>query len=126
MTFHVHMNPGSSKSERTVPLMVTSLIPPDPASDRAGRIAWAADTQAKGACPPGFLLAQRVHQLREVDVGAAGGGKRMTEVRNWEIQIGYLAFLVKWMHGSRLKANFETWVIDLKRYIEKETTGGWI
>lgn len=118
MTFHVRMDP-TSESEQDAQLWVTEFDPPDSSSDKPGRIMWAGDLAAKGSFPPWLLTAERVHELRDVEVEVEGGEtKRMTEVRNWEAQVGYLVYVVRWMYGTVLQRNFETWVDDLKRFVE--------
>lgn len=76
---------------------------------------WASDPSAKGGFPASLLTAERVHEIVEVEVpGEDGQMRRETEVRNWEAQVGYLVYIVRWMFGDRLKENFEIWVRDLK------------
>ncbi|KAA8645973.1 SRPBCC domain-containing protein [Aspergillus tanneri] len=122
MTFHVRMNPSSTQptGEQEVPLVVTEFDPPDSAAQRPGRIVWASDATAKGGIPAFLLTAERVHEVEEVMVDGEGGpARRVTEVRNWEAQVGYLVYVVRWMYGMQLKKNFETWVRDLKQDVEK-------
>jgi len=57
------------------------------------------------------LTAEREHEVRDVEGGC--------EVRNWENQIGWLVYAVKWMYGKKLEANFELWVQNLKRFVEE-------
>ncbi|KAE8382847.1 hypothetical protein BDV26DRAFT_210346 [Aspergillus bertholletiae] len=122
MTFHVHMDP-SSASEQDVGLVVTEFEPPSANPPKPGRIVWVADLTAKGAMPSFLLKAERVHEVEEYDVqGEDGQTKRVTEVRNWEGQVGYLVYMVRWMFGTQLKKNFEAWVQDLKQYAEEKTT----
>jgi hypothetical protein len=65
------------------------------------------------------LTAERVHEVQEADgQEERGRTKRITEVRNWEAQVGYLVYVVRWLYGAQLKKNFETWVQDLKQYVE--------
>lgn len=124
MTFHVHMDP-SKEAETEAQLCVMEFDPPDSTSGESGRIMWAGDLTAKGSLWPSMLTAERVHEFQEVDVDVEGGGtKKMTEVRNWEAQTGYLVYAIKWMFGAQLQSNFETWVRDLKRFVEgKKETG---
>ena len=124
MTFHVRMDP-SAEGEQEVPLCVVEFDPPDSSSGKPGRIMWTGDLTAKGSLWPSVLTAERVHEFREVDVEVEGGGtKRMTEVRNWECQVGYLVYVIRWMYEAKLQRNFETWVGDLKRFVEgKKETG---
>lgn len=100
--------------------MVTEFAPPDfttasntdaGATPMRGRIAWAADPSAAGTMLPALLKAERVHELTETADG--------TEVRNWEIQTGIVAYVVRWMYGVRLREVFEDWVHDLKGFVEK-------
>lgn len=57
-----------------------------------------------------LLMAERVHEIGEVD--------GMTQVRNWEVQKGYLAYVVSWMYGQRLQDAFNGWVSELKGFVE--------
>lgn len=41
-----------------------------------------------------------------------------TEVRNWEAQVGWAVYAVKWLYGKRLQSLFEGWVDDLRRFVE--------
>lgn len=118
------MNP-SSQSEQVAKLVVTEFDPPDSDrnSNKLARIVWVGDSSS-GSFPPWLLTAERVHELKEVDVEVEGGEtKRMTEVRNWEIQVGYLSYVVRWMFGAVLQRDFETWVADLKRFVEGRGSG---
>ncbi|GES57529.1 hypothetical protein ATEIFO6365_0001081700 [Aspergillus terreus] len=113
MTFHVQMDPSAPGRAQEVPLMVTEFEAPDAATKTPGRIVWVGDTSARGSLPGFLLTAERVHEVEEVDAG-------VTEVRNWEAQVGYLVYVVRWMYGEQLKKNFHTWVQDLKAYVEKQ------
>lgn len=106
------MKPGAAKPPALVDtaLVVTEAVAPDTAAGTPGRIVWVADENAPGAFSPTMLVAERVHELTDV----AGG----TEVRNWEAQVGWLVYAVKWMYGSTLRNNFNLWVRDLKAYVE--------
>ncbi|KAF7590735.1 hypothetical protein BBP40_002473 [Aspergillus hancockii] len=126
MTFHVHMDPSSSKpqSAQDVPLVVTEFEPPSASPQKPGRIVWAGDVTAKGSLPASLLTAERVHEVEEVEIqGEDGQVKRITEVQNWEVQVGYLVYVVRWLYGVQLKKNFETWVQDLKQYVEGNASG---
>lgn len=57
-----------------------------------------------------LLMAERVHEISEVD--------GMTQVCNWEVQKGYLAYVVSWMYGQRLQDAFNGWVNELKGFVE--------
>lgn len=119
MTFHVHMDPSSS-SEQDVPLVVATFTPPDMATRQPGRIVWTNDESASGAIPGWLLRAERVHEVEEVEVADTNGQvQTRTEVRNWEAQVGYLVYVVRWMYASTLKRNFEAWVGDLQQYVER-------
>ncbi|OJJ33940.1 hypothetical protein ASPWEDRAFT_184488 [Aspergillus wentii DTO 134E9] len=121
MTFHVHMDPSSTKpqTEQAAVLVVTEFSPPDADTHKPGRIVWAGDSTAKGAFPASLLTAERVHEVVDIEVqGEDGQMRKGTEVRNWEAQVGYLVYVVRWMYGTQLKKNFETWVRDLKGYVE--------
>ncbi|KAH8426809.1 SRPBCC domain-containing protein [Aspergillus melleus] len=123
MTFHVQMDPSSPKPQNAqgVALAVIEFDPPDAATQKPGRIVWANDVTAKGGIPSFLLTAERVHEVQEVVIDEEGGPtRRVTEVRNWEAQVGYLVYVVRWMYGAQLKKNFETWVRDLKQYVERQ------
>ncbi|KAF9892927.1 hypothetical protein FE257_000519 [Aspergillus nanangensis] len=119
MTFHVQMDPSAPKPQRAqdIPLVVAEFDPPDAATKKPGRVVWTADVSASGSLPAFLLTAERVHEVEQV--GETPGGKAVTEVRNWEAQVGYLVYVVRWMYGVQLKKNFETWVQGLKTYVEK-------
>ncbi|KAJ5124263.1 uncharacterized protein N7515_008088 [Penicillium bovifimosum] len=97
LTFHVRMDPTSTSAKPQAAVdthvVVTECRPPNADTGEGGRIVWA-----------------RVHEIKDVEGG--------TEVRNWEAQVGWLAYAVRWMYGARLQANFELWVDDLKRFVE--------
>ncbi|KAI2786363.1 hypothetical protein POX_g08747 [Penicillium oxalicum] len=124
MTFHVHMNPTSTKPQtaRDTQLVVTEFVVPDPSTKTPGRIVWVADADAPGGFMPSLLYAERVHEIVDVDGHGEGVGSR-AEVRNWELQTGYLVYLVKWMFGAKLRHNFELWMSDLKRFVEGKQGG---
>ncbi|RAL02891.1 SRPBCC domain-containing protein [Aspergillus ibericus CBS 121593] len=125
MTFHVNMNPTSSQSQPNQEAMLTVAERSPPTSSRnLGRIVWVNDAPAQGRIMASLLTAERVHELSEVEVpGADGQVRRMTEVRNWEAQVGALAYVVRWMYGTRLAECFDLWVQDLKEYVENKTRG---
>jgi hypothetical protein len=126
MTFHVHMNPSSTKPQKAndTQLAVIEFEPPNPSAKKPGRIVWASDPNAKGGFPTSLLTAERVHEIVEVEVPGEDGQTRLgTDVRNWEAQVGYLVYIVRWMFGGRLKENFEIWVRDLKGYVEGKSSG---
>ncbi|RDW86725.1 SRPBCC domain-containing protein [Aspergillus mulundensis] len=125
-TFHVNMYPETDdepqpqKSNlRDTFLRIIEFEPPAStgnASDwRKGRVVWASDPAADGYVMSSLLTAERVHEVEEV---IDGNGKRMTKVTNWESQIGNLAYVVRWMFGARLRANFAVWERGLKKYAE--------
>lgn len=91
--------------------MVTELEAPNSETNTPGRIVWVSDSEAPGGFSPSLLTAEREHEIKDVEGGC--------EVRNWENQIGWLVYAVKWMYGKRLEANFELWVQDLKRFVEE-------
>lgn len=117
MTFHARMNPSSTKpqSSRDVALIVTEFEPPNPETRSLGRIVWVADYEAAESMPQSLLAAERVHEVVDVEGG--------TEVRNWEAQVGWAVYVVKWMYGKRLQAIFEGWVDDLRRFVEGNEEG---
>jgi len=110
MTLHVHMD-RNSPAETDVHLVVTQFEPPDSATNKTGRIAWSSDYTASGTLPRFLLQAERVHEIKPVDEG------RGSEVRNWEVQVGYAAYAVRWMYGRVVQEAFERWVEDLGRYV---------
>lgn len=108
MTFHVHMDPNSP-AETDVYLVVTLFEPPE--GGKTGRIAWSADYTASGTLPRFLLQAERVHEIEPFGEG------RGSEVRNWEVQVGYAAYAVRWMYGRVVQEAFEKWVQDLRSYV---------
>ncbi|RAH66448.1 uncharacterized protein BO66DRAFT_181022 [Aspergillus aculeatinus CBS 121060] len=135
-----------------VGLVVTEVLPPSPASHpdsqgdgdgngdgspgptatatptatRRARITWANDTAFQGRVMAALLSAERVHELveREVVDASSGSVRVVTEVTNWEVQEGYLAYVVKWVFGRRLEENFRCWVEDLKGFVEGQQQQG--
>ena len=93
-----------------VNLVITECSAPNPETGSVGRIVWAPDFDAPGTLSPSLLNVERVHEFTDVEGG--------TEVRNWEAQVGWLAFVVKWMYKVKLQENFELWVNDLKQFVE--------
>lgn len=118
MTFHVRMDPSSTKPQasRDVALVVTEFTPPNPSTRTPGRIVWVADYEAAGSIPKSLLTAERVHEV----TGVEGG----TEVRNWEAQTGWAVYAVRWLYGKRLQENFAGWVDDLRGFVEGGAGGG--
>ncbi|KAJ5396678.1 hypothetical protein N7509_004791 [Penicillium cosmopolitanum] len=118
VTFHVRMDPNSTKPQPATDagLIVTEYEAPNAETGTAGRIVWASDFEAAGTMPPSLLTAERVHEIK--DVKAEEGGVSGTEVRNWELQVGWLVYVVKWMYGAQLRVNFDLWVNDLKGFVE--------
>ncbi|KAL4901370.1 hypothetical protein BDW74DRAFT_86004 [Aspergillus multicolor] len=127
-TFHVNMYPETNdepqpqKSNlRDTFLQIIEFEPPATRTGNdsdliKGRVVWASDPAADGYVMSSLLTAERVHEVEEV---IDGNGKRMTKVTNWESQIGGLAYVVRWMFGARLRANFEIWERSLKEYAER-------
>jgi hypothetical protein len=109
------MDPASSKPRAAtdVQLVVTECLAPNAETGTAGRIVWVSDVDASGAMSPSLLTAERVHEVKDVEGG--------TEVRNWECQVGWLVYAVKWMYGAKLRHNFELWVQDLKKFVESSS-----
>lgn len=65
-----------------------------------------------------------MHEIAEVEQEEADGTRKAgTEVRNWEVQAGCVAYLVRWKYGEVLQVFFETWVRDLKGYVEGAGAG---
>ncbi|KAJ5153315.1 uncharacterized protein N7482_009793 [Penicillium canariense] len=120
LTFHVRMDSTSTKPQaaRDVHLRITEYAAPNPETKTPGRIVWVADLDAPGAFPRSLLNAERVHEITDVEIGEGESAVQGTEVRNWELQAGWLVYAVKWMYGAKLQQNFELWVSDLKKFIE--------
>jgi hypothetical protein len=120
VTFHVRMDPTSSQPQAAADthLVITEYVPPDAAKGTLGRICWKMDFDAPGTMGPSLLTAERVHELKDVEITEGENVLRGTEVRNWECQVGWLVYVVRWMYGERLHRNFELWVQDLKNYVE--------
>ena len=125
-TFHVNMypekndapQPDASGLQDTL-LQVIEIETPTTTTTGAvkkGRIVWASDPDA-GGLVSSLLTAERVHEVSEVE---DENGKMVTEVRNWESQVGYLAYAVKWMFEGRLRGNFGAWEEGLKGLVESE------
>ncbi|KAL4879601.1 hypothetical protein BJY04DRAFT_91205 [Aspergillus karnatakaensis] len=133
ITFLVNMYPervkepqADSSGLRETFIKVTECQPPAAQSvssqaqeKRKGRIVWGSDPDADGYVMSSLLMAERVHEVSEVEVEVGGQVKRMTEVRNWESQVGYLAYVVRWMFGERLRGNFEIWEAGLREFVEE-------
>lgn len=111
-TFHVRMDPFSDKPQaaQNVNLFITEYTAPNRETGTVGRITWAADYDAPGTMARSLLKAERTHEITEVEGG--------TEVRNWEAQVGWVVYIVRWMYGERLQRCFELWVNDLKGFVE--------
>ncbi|OOQ81782.1 hypothetical protein PEBR_43158 [Penicillium brasilianum] len=120
VTFHVRMDPTATKPQAAndVFLLVTEYSAPNPETKTPGRIVWVVDREAPGAMSPSLLNAERVHEITDVEIGEGENAVKGTEVRNWELQNGWLVYVVKWMYGAKLKHNFELWVSDLKKFVE--------
>ncbi|KAJ6031138.1 hypothetical protein N7540_001870 [Penicillium herquei] len=114
MTFHARMDPTSSKPQKSTDtgLMVTEFSPPNAETGAPGRIVWAFDPDASTTFSPSLLIVEREHEVRQVEGG--------TEVRNWEIMAGWLAYAVRWIHGKQLDVNFELWIVGLKKFLDGE------
>ncbi|PYH47897.1 uncharacterized protein BP01DRAFT_354418 [Aspergillus saccharolyticus JOP 1030-1] len=134
------------KVDNHVGLVVTECIPPSPSppssaasaapssssnsvaestpTPRTARITWANDPSFQGRVMASLLSAERTHELVErvevVSTHPEGEQRRVvTEVTNWEVQGGVLAYVVKWMFGGRLEENFGIWVKDLRDFVEQ-------
>lgn len=114
------MDPESTKPQaaRDVYLVITEYTAPNPETKTPGRIVWVVDRDAPGAMSPSLLNAERVHEITDVEIGEGENVVKGTEVRNWELQAGWMVYAVKWMFGAKLQHNFELWVSDLKKFIE--------
>lgn len=114
------MDPESTKPQaaRDVHLLITEYTAPNPETKTPGRIVWVVDRDAPGAMSPSLLNAERVHEITDVEIGEGENVVKGTEVRNWELQAGWMVYAVKWMFGAKLQHNFELWVSDLKKFIE--------
>lgn len=129
-TFHVNMYPEKSDSPQPdasglqdtflqvieIETPTTTTTTKTGSAGKRGRIVWASDPDA-GGLVSSLLTAERVHEVSEVE---DENGKMVTEVRNWESQVGYLAYAVKWMFEGRLRGNFGAWEEGLKGFVESE------
>lgn len=116
ITLHVKMRQNAERTT-SVPLVVTEFEPPGPTgtNDKPGRI-----VTVHRSMPRPLLYAERVHEVAEVVINVGNGEmRRVTELRTWEAQVGYLAYVVRWKYGEFLQGRFENWVDDLKRFAEK-------
>ncbi|CAI7660134.1 unnamed protein product [Penicillium manginii] len=115
VTFHVRMDPTSTKPQAATDagLVVTEYEAPNTETGALGRIVWASDFEAVGTMPGSLLTAERVHEIKDVEVE----GGRGTEV-------GWMVCVVRWMYGAKLKVNFDLWVKDLKAFVEGGNGGG--
>ncbi|KAJ5692521.1 hypothetical protein N7462_001944 [Penicillium macrosclerotiorum] len=120
MIFHVRMDPTSPKPQaaRDVFLTVTEFTAPNPSTQTPGRIVWVIDGDVAGAMPQMLLNAEREHEVVDMEQDGQAG----TMVRNWELQVGWMVYMIKWTMGAKLQANFELWVSDLKKYVEGSTS----
>lgn len=131
--------PPSSASTAPGTISDASTSTPTAAASRMARITWVVDRSVKWALPSFLLNAERVHELVEIEVDAAerttsgdtttstgaaaanstgSSRRRCTEVRTWEAQAGWLAYVVRWLYGARLQEVFRDWVQDLRRFVE--------
>lgn len=112
------MDTSSTKPQPAtdVHALVSECRAPDAETGEVGRIVWCSDPEAPGTFSPSLLTAERVHEITAVEGG--------TEVRNWEAQVGWLVYVVRWMYKVKLQANFEMWVTDLKGFIEGARNAG--
>ncbi|CAI7630514.1 unnamed protein product [Penicillium crustosum] len=117
-TLHVRMDSTSTKPQPAtdVHVYVSEFRVPNAETGEVGRIVWCADHEASGSFSPSLLKAERVHEITAVEGG--------TEVRNWEAQVGWLVYVVRWMYKAKLEANFEMWVADLKGFVEGGSNAG--
>lgn len=99
-----------------VHVYISEFRAPNAETGEVGRIVWCADHEASGSFSPSLLKAERVHEITAVEGG--------TEVRNWEAQVGWLVYAVRWMYKAKLEANFEMWVADLKGFVEGGSNAG--
>ncbi|OQE37169.1 hypothetical protein PENCOP_c010G05744 [Penicillium coprophilum] len=111
-TLHVRMDSTSTKPQpsKDIHALVSECSAPNAETGQGGRIVWIADAEAPGAFASSLLQAERVHEFTAVEGG--------TEVRNWEAQNGWLAYVVRWMYGVKLQNAFDLWVADLKGFVE--------
>jgi hypothetical protein len=118
---------------RPMSLVVTLFEPPGSSTKEPGRIAWAGDPTGPGGFPSWLHFVERVHEISQEEeeegiveeTGQEGrtlGGRTarmMTNVRNWELQAGWLAYVIRWLFGQVLHRKFEIWVEDLKIFVEE-------
>ncbi|KXG52146.1 uncharacterized protein PGRI_084300 [Penicillium griseofulvum] len=114
-TFHVSAEPTITFN---IPLAVTEFTAPNPESASPGHIVWTVDYDAPGAPPPFLLVGERMHELKDVELMVDDRLLRGTEVRHWEAMMGWLAHAVQWIYGRKLQQGFDTWVSDLKTFME--------
>jgi hypothetical protein len=94
------------QAAQDVYLLVTEYTAPNPETKTPGRIVWVVDREAPGAMSPSLLNAERVHEITDVEIGEGDNLIKGTEVRNWELQAGWLVYAVKWMYGAKLLKKF--------------------
>lgn len=114
--FHLRIDATSlsSEPEPTKPIdgFVSEAFLPNPETG-FGRIVWGVDPSAPGAYSPSMITVEREHEV----IGIEGG----TVVRNWEVLVGWLAWVVKWMYSEKMQAGLDLWVADLKRFCEEDS-----
>jgi hypothetical protein len=111
-------------------LVIILFDEPNPAEGKPGRIVWGTDTSAKGSFPLWLLRAERIHVISEEEEEGGEGKdtegersgvsqRKVVRVNNWEFQIGWLAWIVRWVLQSTLAEAFTAWTEGLKEYVEK-------
>lgn len=119
MTFYTIMDAKKPEKKAEAPLIVEGFEPPSPdleSGRRIARVMWFMDhdSSVKGSYAHWLLHPERVHELEEL----GGDEEGWTEVRTWEAQTGLLAYVVKALYGSILQREFQTWVENLKAFVE--------
>jgi len=123
---------------RPTSFVVTLFEPPGSSAKEPGRIAWAVDPTGPGGFPPWLHSAERVHEIyqEEEEEGiveeteqdgrtpSERAARMTTKVRNWELQAGWLAYVVRWLFGQVLERKFGIWVEDLKVFVEETEVKG--
>jgi hypothetical protein len=127
MTFHAVMDSARPGKRHATQLRVTDVSTPtlpsyyvpchaldaDPSYTTflncVYRICWASE----GGLVSRGLKTERFHEVIVID-------DRSCEVRTWENHGGLLARTVKWMYQDTLRAKFQEWCDDLKKYAEEK------
>ena len=113
MTLHLNWNPMD------VGLVVTEFDSPTNGRQTPARIAWAADSSAKGF-PSWLLYVERVIELHEFEEGDGEECQIVTQVVSWESQRGPLAYVVRWFMAKNFKMCLRVRADDMTSFVEGE------